>query len=205
MRQLFRMAVGLGALVVGLLVFSGVAAAGQQGSPPKGYQPPPKGSPPNGHQPPPSWGKPPPNHCGCKPPPYPPPPINTSSSYVREVYVGSSTTVGTNRSSSQGFDHRRSRSTALPTARLPRPRQGPSWRPSRRSYPHDISLNGGPAVPTSFGKNNTFVASGTNPTGGTNTVTTCVVVEAQQGSPAAPLSPSPPFRREAKAKHHKHK
>ena len=203
MRQLFRIAVGLSALVAGLLVFSGVAAAGQQGSPPKGYQPPPKGyQPPNGHQPPPNWGKPPPNHCGCKPPPYPPPPINTSSSYVREVYVGSSTTVGTNEFAKgstititlDGAPY--STATASPS--------GTFAETFTASYPHNISLNGGPAVPTSFGKNNTFVATGTNSTGGTNTVTTCVVVEAQQGSkPHHYHHPHPSGG--GKGKHHQHK
>jgi len=42
--------------------------------------------------------------------------------------------------------------------------------------PHNISLNGGPAVSTAFGAVNTFVASGTNPAGKPNVAATCVIV-----------------------------
>jgi hypothetical protein len=42
--------------------------------------------------------------------------------------------------------------------------------------PRNIALNGGPAVPTTFGAVNTFVATGTNPGGGKNVASTCVVV-----------------------------
>ena len=130
MRQLFRIAVGLSALVVGLLSFP-ASLRRASGSPPKGISTPPKGyQPPNGHQPPPNWGKPPPNHCGCKPPPYPPPPINTSSSYVRQVYVGSSTS----RDQCE-FDQGSNITITLNGAEYgtaTAPHRGPSSRPWRR-------------------------------------------------------------------------
>ncbi len=55
--------------------------------------------------------------------------------------------------------------------------------------PH-ISMNGGPAVATSFGAVNTFVATGTNGAGGTNTATTLVTIptSATAGTPIAATS-----------------
>lgn len=46
--------------------------------------------------------------------------------------------------------------------------------------PHNVALNGGPAVAISFGAVNTFLASGTNPAGAPNVASTWVIVNARQ-------------------------
>ena len=53
--------------------------------------------------------------------------------------------------------------------------------------PH-ISMNGGPAVSTSYGAVNTVVATGTNPTGGTNVGTTLVTIPAPAAQAATPVA-----------------
>jgi hypothetical protein len=57
------------------------------------------------------------------------------------------------------------------------------------SDPH-VALNGGPAVATQVGGTTTFVATGPNPSGGTNTATTLVTVPAAAGTGASTASGS---------------
>ena len=52
------------------------------------------------------------------------------------------------------------------------------------SDPH-VSLNGGPALATQVGGTTTFVATGPNPSGGTNTASTLVTVAAAAGTAGA--------------------
>ncbi len=57
------------------------------------------------------------------------------------------------------------------------------------SDPH-VALNGGAAVATAVGGTTTFVATGPNPSGGTNTATTLVTVPAAGGTGASTASAS---------------
>ena len=114
---------------------------------------------------------------GCEDPGggYPPPPIPTTCSFAEMIGVGSSVTVSVTCKFAPSSKititlngHPYAAATAPPT--------GFFVETFTATSPHNIALNGGPAVSTSFGALNTFVASGTNPGGGTNVATTYVVV-----------------------------
>ncbi len=114
---------------------------------------------------------------GCKQPGggYPPPPIPTSCSFADAIPAGKSDTVKVTCEFAPN---------ATITITLNGHPYGTATAPKKGDFVEDfdttskptISLNGGPAVSTSFNAVNTFVASGKNSTGAQNTATTDVMV-----------------------------
>jgi hypothetical protein len=115
---------------------------------------------------------------------YPPPPANTSCSVSVTVDIGHSITVVVTCTFAPGHTITITLNGA-PYATATAPSSGVFTEVFTGTDPH-ISMNGGPAVATSLGAVNTFVATGDNPAGGTNTATTLVTIPA--GPASAPSS-----------------
>jgi hypothetical protein len=146
-KQLCRMAVAVGALLVSLFALSGPAGAA-----PPGY--------------PPSTGS------------------NTSCSVSVSVVLRTTITVTVTCTFAPGKTITITLNGA-PYSTATAPASGVLIETFTATDPH-ISLNGGPAVATSYDAVNTFVATGANPSGGTNTATTLVTIP----SPAAAAAPT---------------
>ena len=104
-----------------------------------------------------------------------PPPIGTSCSFAESMGVGSVISV----SVTCNFDPGSTITITLNGAAY-----GTATAPATGTFVEtfaatagpSVSLNGGPAVATTYGAVNTFVASGTNPGAGTNVATTLVTI-----------------------------
>ena len=112
------------------------------------------------------------NGQGCG---YPPPAIATSCSFAQTLDVGTSATVNVTctfkpmSTITIAFDGSNySTATAPPS--------GIFVEQINATSPHNVSLNGGPSMSVTFGAVNTFVATGSDPGGETNTATTNVIV-----------------------------
>jgi hypothetical protein len=119
---------------------------------------------------------------------YPPPPIvNTDCSFSQVIDVGSSFTLQVSctfaADSSIVVTLNGSVYATFKTV------SGILTETFKVTDPH-ISMNGGPSVATNFGAVNSFVAAGTNPSGGTNVATTLISIPtAAAATPTATTGP----------------
>ncbi len=121
---------------------------------------------------------------------YPPPTIpNTSCSYTESVNVNSTITVTPACTFAPGSTITITfNGSAYGTATAPP--SGQFVETFTATDPH-LALNGGTPIETAFGAVNTIVASGTNPSGGTNVATTLVTIPTTVT--AAAVTPSVAF------------
>ncbi len=107
---------------------------------------------------------------------YPPPSnLNTSCSFSQVIDVGGSATVNATCTFAPGSTITISYNGAA-YATATAPASGVFTEVFTVASDPTVSLNGGPAEAATFGATETFVASGTNPSGGTNVVTTYVTI-----------------------------
>ena len=127
--------------------------------------------------------------AGAATPGYPPPPnLNTNCSFSAAVNLNTTVTVTVTCKFAPGAAISVSLNGAA-YLKTTAPASGILVETFTATDPH-ISMNGGPAVATNAGATNTFVATGANPGGGTNTATTLVTIPATGAAAAAASTPA---------------